>query len=379
MVGVGAGVGGLLSTPPAPSSHARWEAPRYGEGMAGPLSPGEGTWPESGSPPCPVPPVPIPAGLAAGTHPAPTRPSAPSLAPRPAAGTQRGEALPRAGIRLRPGLGCASQEGLQQRRWGGRGGEKLPAPRGPSWERSLGRFAGLMLLRDPGHTQTRGSEAVLAAAGDRIPSRRSKCHPLSPSPPCSAAGEAEGDRHGGHPSPSPDVGQQRATPNGRAGGCAPDGTVCPQSHLSPSRLLPRGGQSPHSHAAGKLLAQAGTPWGVGTPWANPPRPPGGTGPSRALPPSPTPGTCSGHRCPEAALSPYPFNPIQSTRSRSHRSASIPAVPRHSQLPGGSMGDPATSLAAARTSGRLRRWHRVLEKAMPGRRGGGSSGAPRPTG
>lgn len=44
----------------------------------------------------------------------PPRPSAPSLAPCPAAGTQRGETLPCAGIRLRSGLGCASQEGLQQ-------------------------------------------------------------------------------------------------------------------------------------------------------------------------------------------------------------------------------------------------------------------------
>lgn len=156
--------GGLPSTPPAPSCRVFGRFP----GTAGWGIPGIRRDARSGRTrvravcPCPhaVPPAPIPAGLAAGTLLAPTSPSAPRLAPRP--GTQRGEAVPRAGICLRPGLGCASQEGSQ------RGGSS-PLPGAPPGRNAGGGFVGLTLLRDPGHTQMRGAEAEFAASPPRVP------------------------------------------------------------------------------------------------------------------------------------------------------------------------------------------------------------------
>lgn len=191
----------------------------------------------------PGPPAPIPAGLAAL---APTRSSAPRLAPRPAAGTQRGEAVPRAGIRLRPGLGRASQEGFQ------RGGSS-PLAGGPSWEKCRGGFVGLTLLRDPAHTQTRGAEPDLAAPAVASPPR------VPPAPPAAEGDRAEVIELG--------VGQEQ-------GG---DRSARPQSRRFLSHPPP-GERSPHSHAAREAsqgtLCEPGHPGAQGHPGDTQPIPPG---------------------------------------------------------------------------------------------------------
>lgn len=207
----------------------------------------------------------------------------------------------------------------------------------------------------------RGSEPVLAAARDCIPSRRSKRHPLPSCPPCPTAGEADGDRHRSLQNCSPAPGWDRAT--SMAGQAARMGTgtgawdrrsLHPQSCLCPSRGTPSTPTlSLHS-----------------------------MGPCRALPSSPVLGRCSQsislpvpQGCPAtchpqdppcsprfagATLFPALY-PIQSTKSRSDSLASIPAVPQHSQLPEESIGDPTAFPTVARMSRCLRRRHRVPER------------------
>lgn len=165
------------------------EQPKWGHAA------GEGASPPS---PCPAP-----------LRDAPCAP--PSLAARPPAGTRRGEALPRAGIRPEPGPGTASQEGLQPAR--GAPGSQRPLlgemPGGICWiNTSLGAGP---------HTHASEPSLVVVPA---LPEGL-KAIPCPPQPgsgalwvsagsPKSSAGSGVGRSHpNGHPGAVPGAGRER--------------------------------------------------------------------------------------------------------------------------------------------------------------------------
>lgn len=238
-------------------------------------------------------------------------------------------------------------------------------------------------------------------------SRRSHPFPATPCPPCPPCpppGGAEGDGCGSLQNCSPALGWDRAT--SIAGQAAGMGTgtgawdrrsTCPQSRLSPSRPLPRGGQRPQSHAAaqspaqGSTLPKRGHPGVRGHPGHTHPVPPGhrtqpgspirprtGKMLPAQLPPAALPHAVPGvppssPRLAGAALSPA-LHPILSTRE------SIPQLGEHPHRP---TAPPATW--------RVHRGPRRLpcsgedEGASPpvapgpGEAKPGGVGAPRPTG
>lgn len=271
-----------------------------------------------------------------------------------------GQDAPRAhpSLRAQPGPmpGCwhPAWGGLAPRRYSppARAGLRFPGglaargelPEAPPGRKCLGRFAGLTLLRDPGHTQARGWEPVLAAAGDRIPSQRSKRHPLPLLPSLPDTRSSRGGRVGvpAKLQPCSGVGQSRL--DGRAGSRDGDRdrSVGQEERVSPELPVPitsppqgrsktpspRCSPIPRS---GKHPAQAGAPWGAGAPWAHPPRPTGAQDPAGLSHPAPhredAPSTAPS-RCPATR---HPWGPPQLPQAR--RSSVVPCPSSHPEQEG----------------------------------------------
>lgn len=178
--------------------------------------------------------------------------------------------MPRAGICLRAGLGCASQEGLEQ---GGSSQRPLLVEM-PAEIRWINTAA------PPGNpTRRRGTRSQ--------PSRETLVTSLLIVP---AVGEATGDRHGNRSAPSrtrSPAGVGQSHPNGRAG----TGTGACIPRASHPHHIPCQGTSRSPFLSCHPSPCSGAP---GNTWKPPLR---STGPSHALPSHPTWEDAPAHRIP----------------------------------------------------------------------------------